>query len=774
MMNGEDEVRVVNERMGNAVGTTAWMQPNSLENYNKGIQRVWLDDITRTGILQDYQLAVSGAGKGLNYYLSTSWNDNKGVVKGDNFNRISVLGKINADITSWLSVGVDASYTNRDYKGVVANIHNAYSLIPYATPYRDEAGNLERYPDKQSLTHPLWDTESGTRDNVDYQKYYRMNTYALVSLPWVKGLSYRLNYLPTYTERVVSNFLHESYYIQEGIGIERYSPSALQNLLSRANGNLLNSRTSSYVLDNIITYKNTFGKHNVEGTLVATRDYSKYEIEYITGSDFAENGNTTLGIRGLHKATVQKVDMYVNNNSNGKQIGGNERANIGYLGRFNYGYDNKYYLTGSYRRDGASVFGANKKWGNFAAVGAAWRISEENFLKGVEPLNNLKLKVSWGQNGNQGVTPYTTLSQVVNGSTSGMRYEYSDTPGAVYYGLNQSTIGNSNLGWERTDAWNFGFESTWFNNRLSVDVDAYYSKTFDQIFDRNIPVMTGFRKMFASMGQVDNKGVELNIRSVNIEQRDLNWTTNVTFWLNRNKLVHLYGDDLDGDGKEDDDIANSRFIGKSLGAIYGFKQIGIVQENDTEYMAATGASPGQPKYADLDGEAGISSTDRTILGYNKENFRLNMGNIVRYKDFELYVLVAGYFGGNNYYMLDNKWAYMMSGTGRTGDNMPLKPYWTPENRSNVYPSVTFSGDGGRFLGLQSRGFVRIQDVSLSYTFNQPWVKSVNINSLKVFFAAKNPATFTGWKWGDPEAGTRALAGDLPVMTSYSLGLNISF
>ncbi|MDR0845457.1 MAG: TonB-dependent receptor [Tannerella sp.] len=765
MMKGEDFVRVVNERSGNPVGTTSWMRSVSKANYENGIESVWLDEVTRTGILEDYQISISGTGKGLNYYLSTSYNENKGIVIGDDFNRISLFGKINTDITSWLNIGVDAAFSRRDYSGAGADISTAQVLPPYAKFYRDDEGNLEKYPDEQSFTNPLWNAKSGTLDNSDIRQNLRLNTYAVISLPWVKGLSYRLNFLPNVDQTRQGNFYYEGNYVQEGSGIERYSPSALQGLLSKANGNLLNSRTYSYVLDNIVNYKNAFGKHSVEGTLVATRDYSKIDVEYMTGSDFSENGNTTLGLRGLHKAKVQNINFASNS-------GGVKRTNIGYLARANYGFDNKYYLTGSYRRDGASVFGANRKWGNFAATGVAWRISEEEFMTSIEPLNNLKLKVSWGQNGNQGIAPYTTLSQVINGSTGGLRYEFA-APGTIYYGLNQSNLGNSDLGWERTEAWNFGFESSWLQNRLSVDLDIYVSKTLDQIFNRNIPVMSGFKTIYTSMGQVNNRGFELNLRSVNIEQRDLNWTTNFTFWLNRNKLVHLYGDDLDGDGKEDDDIGSSLFIGKSLGAIYGYKQIGIVQEDDTEYIAATGATPGFPKYADLDGVAGISAADRTILGYNKENFRLNMGNILRYKGLELYVLLTGNLGGNGYYMSDNAEAYLMMRSGYSTDNTILKPYWTPENRSNEYPGINFSGDG-RFRGLQSRGFVRIQDLSLSYTFNQSWVKSANISMLKVFLAAKNLATFTGWDGGDPETGARYLSGTYPVASTYSLGFNISF
>jgi TonB-dependent starch-binding outer membrane protein SusC len=763
MMKGEEWITVVNARNQYAAGTTSWMKSGELANLAAGKETIWLDEVTRTGVIQDYQVAVSGGAENVNYYLSASYNDNKGIIVGDDFNRISVLGKLKTNITKWLEIGVDGSFSRRDYSGISANVGQAQTMSPYGVMYRDpEKKLLEIYPYTQSAVNPLWGVHDNTRYNQDYRNNYRLNSYALVSVPWVKGLTYRLNYLINQDANQSGNFYYETNYIKEGEGLARYEPSTVVAFLAQANGNVDNNKTFSYVLDNIVNYKQLFGKHGIDVTLVATRDYRRYEQVNTTGSDFAANGNTTLGMWGLSKATVQKIVQNAD-----------ERANIGYLGRVSYSFSDKYYLSTSFRRDGASVFGANKKWGNFASAGLAWRISNENFLKDFKPLSSLKLKVSWGQNGNQGVSPYATLSQAVNGSTGGYRYEFSNAQGIIKYGLVQSTLGNSDLGWESTETWNTGFESAWLKERLFVDLDLYASKTTDQIFTRNIPVMTGFKTILTSLGQVDNKGVELTVKSVNIQKKDFQWNSTVTWWMNRNKIVHLYGEDKNADGKEDDDIANSYFIGKSLGAIYGWEQDGIVQESDTEYRTLTGAAPGAPKYKDLDGVAGITAADRRILGYTKENFRLNLANNVSYKNLDLYVMISGIFGGNDFYLKNNTAAYYTAGTGRFNDNMTSKPYWTPENKSNVYPSAYFAGDG-RFLGLQSRGFVRVQDVSLSYTFNQSWIKQNHIHSLKVYVAVKNMATFTNWFGGDPEVGTPVRENTMPVPSSYTVGANISF
>mgnify|MGYP000556267727 FL=1 len=371
----------------------------------------------------------------------------------------------------------------------------------------------------------------------------------------------------------------------------------------------------------------------------------------MTGSDFASNGNTVLGIDGLPFATTQKLAKNAW-----------KQANIGYLVRGSYNYRDTYYLTGSYRRDGASVFGVNSKWGDFGAAGIAWRVTNENFMNKFTALNDLKLKVSWGRNGNQGIGAYSTLSQVSAGSAGGIKVTFGNS-GKVLYGINQGTIGNINLGWETTEAWNIGFESAWFNNRLFLDMDVYFSKTFDQLFRRTIPVMTGFNNIYSSMGEVQNRGVEITLRSVNMQTKNFTWNSALTFWLNRDKLNHLYGEDLDGDGKEDDDIGNNLFIGESIHSIYGYKQDGIVQETDVEYMEKNGVSPGSPKYVDITGDGAITVEDRHIIGNKAPNFKLNLSNTLSYKNFELYCMIAGVFGGKGYYQASNKAAYIIGGSG---------------------------------------------------------------------------------------------------------------
>lgn len=414
LMKGEQWLESVMAR--NNSSDLSWLKPQELANMEAGREINWLDASTRTGWVQDYQVAVSGAGEKMNYYLSAAYSDNQGVVIGDDYNRITALAKINTDITSWLQIGVDAAFTKSDYSGVGANIGEATQTSPYGVMYRNESEKLlEKYPYTQSSVNALWNTDKSVRDNKDIRNNFRANAYAVVKLPWVEGLSYRFNYAGNLSKNQSGDFYYEGYFVKEGAYDDetRYSPATFQSLLASANGKINNNTTDSWVIDNILNYKNTFGKHSIDLTAVATRDRKKYEMIETTGSNFAANGNTTLGINGLHKATVQKVNM-----------DNNQRSNIGYLGRASYSYDDRYFFTGSYRRDGASVFGVNQKWGDFFAFGGAWRLSSEKFMSSISYLDDLKLKLSWGKNGNQGLDPYGTLSTINNGASGGVRYEF--------------------------------------------------------------------------------------------------------------------------------------------------------------------------------------------------------------------------------------------------------------------------------------------------------------------------------------------------------------
>ena len=407
------------------------------EAYLAGIENDWLDLGTRVGVNQNYQGSVSGRGERINYYVSAGYNDQEGVILGDDYQQVSLKGKVNTDITDWLEVGVDGSYNYRDYSGLGANVARLLDGAPYGDVYVKDWDEkiLEKFPTGESLANPLWDTQEGIVDDIDHQNFYRLSGYVYVKVPFVEGLTYRLNYVRGNNVNITERFYYEGYYVVEGYGtvdpIDRYSPEALRNKLNSANGYMGRRNNFNYVLDNIINYKRQFGDHYVNATLVATRDYSYNKYIQINGNDFEANGNTTLGANGLHYANVQNYDLSVT-----------EEANIGYLARLGYSFRSKYHLTASYRRDDSSVSGADKKWGDFPSIGVAWTVTEEDFFKSINNLDYLKIKASYGKNGNQGISAYQTLTRISSGRASGLMYEFSDEPSKILYGMVISSLGN--------------------------------------------------------------------------------------------------------------------------------------------------------------------------------------------------------------------------------------------------------------------------------------------------------------------------------------------
>jgi TonB-linked SusC/RagA family outer membrane protein len=743
----------------------AWMQATTYANYQAGKITDWWDYTTQTGITQNYSVSVSGATEHLNYYTSLSHTDQKGIVIGDQYKRDAITARMQHDITDWLQVGAQVNYSYNNYDGVRAGMESGMSeLCVYAQPSRPNGMPERMVGDIQDWAmNPLWKTSAtGYIDDYDRYSTTLLKGHALIKVPWITGLSYRFNVAYSEENFKRDQFTHENYYCADGFGgEERYTEEMAAKFLSNTNGSNQRRLVTYYVLDNILNYTNQFGKHFVDATAVYTRDQNVSNTRSMNGSNFSAIGNTILGYNGLAFAGVQTV---------GNSIV--RKANIGYLGRVQYNFDNRYHLTASIRRDGSSVFGAEKKWGVFPAVGTAWTVTNENFMQSIDLVSLLKLKASWGKNGNQSLNPYGTLSTINLGRSGGHGYVFDNSN--ISWAQFVSAIGNPELGWETTTAVNAGFEIGVLNDRIQLEWNTYKSQTTDQIFSRTIPVMTnGFTSTQATMGQVDNWGIEFTLNTVNIKNRDMEWSSMLNFYINRNKLVDLYGD-----GK--DDKGSSLFLGKSLGAIYTYKIIGMVQEDDIEYITANNSVPGNPKFANINGSADGKITmsnndeedDRTIVGYNKENFRMNMAQTFIYKNWELYALFTGIFSGGGYGMATNSGAYTNIAGFVDEENL----WWTPENKSNTYPRINFTG--GNYNPLMPYGFVRLQDLNLSYAVRPATLQKLGIQRLRIYVSGKNIFTITKWKGGDPENrlqySTVLRDNIYPLQRTFSLGVQLSF
>lgn len=751
LRNGEQYIEMINARQNFPAGTTSWMSDLERANYEAGKETDWIDYVSQTGVRQDYSLNISGGteDRRLNYLFGVSNSDNVGFIKGNEFIRTTITSRINATISQYISAGLNFNWANIRDDGVRPGYTRFFS--PYGESEMPD-GSRRKYligPGQETAVNPLWNVFEG----VDAEM--RGNAATIggnieIKFPWIDGLSFRMTGNYTTRDFNTRRFYHERNLILPTD--TEYTTEVFDKYLGQAYGYIQNTRQVSWVWDNILTYTREFRDHYINATLVYTRDYNRNEGTRMDGSDFSGIGNTTLGFYGLSNAGTQTIS----------QINYTLHTDVGYLARANYSYKNKYHFNVSVRRDGSSVFGFEHKWGTFPAVGAAWTISDESFMAGTKGwLDYLKLKLSWGKNGNQSLQPYGTLSRMAMGK-SGNFTGYFD--GKPVFGEAMTTLGNPFLGWETTTSWNGGLEADLFSRVLHWEIDAYKSVTTDQIFSRKIPVMgAGFTSQSATMGRVDNWGIESTLRADIIRTRDLGWTAAMNFTLNRNKLVELYGDG-------EDDITNGLFIGKSLGAIYGYGYAGVVQKGDTDFMEKNGRTPGDIKEEDLNEDGYITPDDRKILGYAPEAFRMSLNTNLRWKNWNLYMMFNGVFSSKNYGKAQNNAAVLSYTEGMMYLNTVYHPYYTDENPSDFYPKAWNAA--GSLNYLQSYGFVRLQDVNLSYSIPERLVKKAGIGALSVYVSGGNLffiAPF--WKYSDPEVRSFQSA---QLSRTYTFGVNIRF
>ena len=749
LRNGEQYVELINARRGLEADNTSWMSDLELANYQAGEETDWIDYVSQTGVQQEYSMNVSGGSEGTNYLFGAGWSDNKNFIKGNEFIRTTITGRINSKITKNISAGLNFNWADIRDDGVRPNYTRYFS--PYGEPEMPD-GSMRKYiigANQETAYNPLWSVYNG----VDAEMRGISSTIGGnidIKIPWVEGLSFKVTGNYTNRDTATRRFTHENNLVQPTD--TEYTTEVFDKYLSQANGYITENKSVSWVLDNILTYTREIDKHYINATLVYTRDYSKAEGNTVTGSDFSKLGNTTLGFYGLNNAVTQKISS----------ITYTLHTDVGYLARVNYSYNDRYHFNASIRRDGSSVFGSEHKWGNFPAAGFAWIISDEPFFN-ISAVDNLKLKVSWGKNGNQSLSPYGTLSRVSMGIAGGETGYFNDTP---IFGETMTTLGNANLGWETTTSWNFGYEADFFDRRIHWETDGYVAQTTDQIFNRTIPVMgSGITTQSATMGQVNNWGIESSIRADIVRGRDFNWNATLNFTLNRNKLVKLYGGE-----NEQDDITNNLFIGKSLGAIYGYVWDGVVQETDTEYMEANGVTPGDIKNKDLNGNGKIDPDDRTILGYNKEAFRASLATNLTYKNWSLYMVFNGIFSAGKYGKALNNNAYLSYTEGMMYLNTVNHPYWTAENKSNVYPKAWNAA--GDLYAVKNYGFVRLQDVNISYTVPSRVIKRFGIDSAQLYVSGSNLFFIApDWEFSDPEVRS---INSQQLRRTYTFGINVRF
>lgn len=699
------------------------------ENYQNGVTHDWQDYIFRRAVTMDHQLSISGGTESTKYIASVAALDQDGVVYNSRLSRLNMTANIDQTFNKWLTIGVGTQFTERSDGGITPNIEHAIKQSPYGS-YKDETGNYVSEPMEYALiANPMRDVNA-IQDRIS--RNFFLSGYADVLLP-VEGLSLRSNFGYNYR----SGFTGTYYGRNTFTGREQAG-------LAGGSASISNSHNIDYTWENILKYERQIGDHRFDATglfsMQKTRDVSSSQSGQGFVTDDTEYYMMNTAARNIQNAS-----------------GFSETSMLSYMGRLNYGYKGKYLFTLTGRTDGASVFARNNKYAFFPGGAIAWQIGEERFLKdNVSWLDMLKLRVSYGANGNQAISPYRSLDRLY----SNVKYIWGDNGTAVNTAyLAGDGVGNPNLKWETTYSANVGLDFQLFKNRLGGTIDAYLANTKDLLMIRTVPIMNGYSRVYDNIGATRNKGIEVTLNSLNVNGENFQWNSTAVFSLNRDKIVELRGD-----GK--DDINNNWFIGQPLRVIYDYNIIGIWQTGE-DYSSQPGAAAGGAKVEDVDGNGTINTDDRKVIGSRNPRYTASLANRFSYKNFYASALVTGVFD----VWRDDHMANIGAWTFGITNYVHGANYWTPEN-----PNATIVSPG--YLNTLGHGYykkvsyVQVRNITLGYRIPQNITKKVGVSGIDLNVSVNNLHTFSNIRQVLNYDNTWMAS--FPTARSYMFGLNINF
>ena len=754
---GESDLSIWAKRLG--------FTGNILENILAGRTVDWEDKAFRLGFNQDYNASVSGANERADYYFSLGYLRNEGALIDDTYRSVRANMKVNTKVTDWLEIGANVNFQDRSDGNIGMDEGMFMRNSPYAD-YADENGNPIQYPNDE--------TYSKRGENYDFLKQYLelekgytvLNTIlnAKVKLPF--NITYQFNYAPRY------QFFYDRYFMSAEL------PDSNPN---DRGANREQSKRFDWSLNNTITWDQTFAeKHHVILTLAQEAEERRYWSDRIEARNILPSD--ALGFHNTQNGSKE--------NSSYSTTDSHETAD-GLLARLFYSYDDRYMITGSFRRDGYSAFGSSNPYAYFPSVAVAWTFSNEKFFqKFTNVMSTGKLRVSYGSNGNRSLAdPYTALANLYEGGGGYMGYINSSGELELMRYLMANRMANPTLQWEKTKSWNVGLDFGFLNDRIFGSLDVYKMNTTDMIMSQPLQAFTGFSNITTNLGQVDNTGFELSLNTVNIQNKNFEWTSTLSFSYNKNKITHLfyeYEDVLDANGnvigqKESDYTANGWFIGKPINEIWNYEVIGIWQKDEWEEAAKYGQVPGDPKVwnnpaNDVYNEDG---TVKTIV-YNDDDKRFQGTttppvNWSFRNDFTLWknlTISINMYSRMGHKSLSTRYLnYDDDGGGMTyaKANVRAKDYWTLDNPTNEYGRIEAQGpNGAKSPGkLYNRSFIRLENISIGYTLPKQLTQRWNIERVKISGTVRNVATWAAdWEYGDPETG------DLGTRL-YSLGIALT-
>ena len=717
-----------------------------VDNFKAGRTVDWMDEATRTGIIQDHNISVTGGSAYARYFFSGDFLDQQGVVKGYDYKRYSLRVNVDANPVKWFSIGTSSAVVAHNRDGGRANLLNASAMSPYAKMYEDDGVTYTHYPmfSETLWPNPMFPT---TIDPERRQFDITVNGYGEINfgemLPALTGLKFRLNAGYTYIPSRTNYYEGKTVYNEQGYGY------------------IDNQESQYYLVENILSYSRDIARHHFDFTCLFSAS-SKYWQQARASSRSFPNDNVGWG--NLESGSTQSVESQAD-----------LRRLQSVMGRLNYNYDSRYLFTVTIRRDASSVFGDESKWGNFPSFAVGWNVTGEKFSQSIgHVLSNLKLRASWGYSGNASVPVYDSMFKLTS-NTLAMN-------GGTTISMKVGTrMGNSMLRWERTRGLNLAADFGLWNNRLNGTVEWYDRTTDGILLTQQLTTISGYADVWNNIGTVGNKGIEITLNSRNIDTEDFKWKTTLVFARNASKWVEVYGGDVEDEG-------NRWFIGKPVGVIYDYTKVGIWQKDEIGKPKEQGgnigwddaAIAGDLKLADIGGPNGtpdgkVDNHDRSILGQTEPKWTGGLTNTFTYKNLSLSVFIQTIQGktANN------------SVIGTASDELGRRNgpaeigFWTPENGSNEWRSLGNHSNSHGYGFPTDASYTRIKDVTLSYNLPRTWMKKVGLDAVQVYVSGRNLATFTDWIGWDPEArydvrGTSNWDINYPVTRDLVFGINVTF
>lgn len=723
LLTGEEFYQFKTTRL-NAVNTVS-AQELAVYNANAGID--WYKLATRQGTKTQHSITIGGGGDKVAFYLGGTYLNVQGVTVNDLFKRYSLRPSVTINVKPWLTIGSSSQLSFQDRSGLSVDFDDtrntgggANFFNPLSTPYNaDGSLALYAYPDVTQARNPL---SNQLVKNSDYSYRLFSSNNIKVDIPFIKGLYYKLN-----TGVEFENVQRKTYYGRDvAAGYEVNGDAITYNSIDR-----------NTTVENILNYSREFAKNSVNLTLLYSSQSEDFDRDQLQGIGFPNDVLTNYQMIAAAKLTPSSTNYKQNLTSQ--------------MARLNYGYNGKYLLTLTGRRDGYSAFGAGKKYGVFPSAAVAWNIGNEKFMGGQKVFSNLKLRASYGVNGNQAVSSYSSLATL-----SSVQYISGST---VYPGYVPSSLANDELSWESKNTLSFGLDFSLLKNKVQGTIDYYSSKTKDLLLFRNISSVQGFTRVLQNIGKTANKGIDIGITSTNIKSKVFTWTTGANFSYNQGKIVDLYGD-----GK--DDVGNRWFIGKPIRVVYALQYDGIFRSTDEVAKSVQPtAQPGWVRVKDVDGDGVISTaSDRTILGNLDPSILWGLTNTFKYKAFSLMIFAhgVGKVIKSDPFEQDDVF-------GDTRRNTTKKDWWSPTNPNGSH----FSNDANaNKLGVaiyENASFIRLKDVSIAYQLPGSIVDRLKIASLKFYATGRNLATITKYRALDPELTNQY---GLPLQKEFIFGLTL--